>query len=180
MMPTGMFVDVCEKETAGSGSGLVQWSLAPRQAPFSSAYLSPVSLFLNMFCNACQDFWREAISKAVPRDVVKTSEDICWAAFSTILHSNMGELKRAAELGCQTCRIIYASPTVTEHETVLKDKDEDIDVVLRFESKVGPLPALWVDFEGAADFPRTGERKRLVVKRIIAAYDGLITDGVDI
>jgi hypothetical protein len=124
-----------------------------------------------MFCKACQNFWREATSKADPRDVVNTVEDIRWVAFSAILHRNMGELKRASKLGCRICRIIYALPSAEEHETILKDEGEEIDVVLRFESDAGPLPGLWVNFPGIAN------RERLIVKRIVAACDGLIGDG---
>ncbi|KAF2825337.1 HET-domain-containing protein [Ophiobolus disseminans] len=102
-----------------------------------------------MFCDRCQHFWKEAIKKAQIADVIKNSEDVHWATHETILHRTIGDLKRASGHRCRLCRVIYSTPTQYEHETLLKDHDEAIDVILDINPNNGPHPVLSVQFRAA-------------------------------
>jgi hypothetical protein len=129
------------------------------------------SINLNMFCERCQDFWTIVISKADVPDVVESCKDIHWAAHETTLHRSIRELKRASELCCRLCRIIYSTPTAHEHETLLKYQDEPIDIVLNINTNNGPLPTLSAEFR---EIGNTGVR---IPKRMIASCSGLLNDG---
>jgi hypothetical protein len=124
-----------------------------------------------MFCDQCQLFWKEAIAKAKIPEVIKTCEDVRWVAYELVLHRSVRALKRASELGCRTCRIAFSIPTSYEHDILLHDQDEPIDVMLSIDPDKGPHPSLLVEFREA-----TGGGIR-ILKRMVAICNGLLCDG---
>jgi hypothetical protein len=124
-----------------------------------------------MFCDQCQLFWKEAIAKAKISELIQTCEDVHWAAYELVLHRSVRALKRASELRCRICRIAFSTPTSYEHNTLLVDQDEAIDIVLSIDPEKGPHPALLVEFREAAG---GGIR---ILKRMVAICNGLLHDG---
>ena len=123
-----------------------------------------------MFCNQCQLFWEAfgVASRALP--AVESHEDIQWARHETVLHRSLSELKHSSDLGCPICRAILHSPTSYEHDALLADENELLDVILEIDAS--PHPVLSASFcepntQGIARIP----------KRMVAAYAGLLDDG---
>jgi len=126
---------------------------------------------LAMFCERCQHFWNEAIAKAQFPNVIEDSADIHWNPQETTLHRSIRDLKNVSDHRCRLCRVIYSTPTQHEHQTLLKDHDEAIDVVLDISTNNGPHPVLSVEFREA------NEKGTRIHKRMIASCSGLMTDG---
>ena len=129
-----------------------------------------------MFCDKCQLFWQEAISKADVPATVTSCEDVHWQRFEMVLHRSMRELKRASELRCPICRAILHEPTKWEHENLLANEDEAIDIVLDLNPNQGPHPML------SASFCEKLEKNipARIPKRTLAVCAGLLADGEQI
>lgn len=123
-----------------------------------------------MFCSQCQVFWQDVSSKAGIPQIVTSYEDITWKQHETILHHKIRDLKGASDMRCRICRIIYHTPTEYEHESLLKDIDEQLDVVLYFETSKGKYPVVSVEFREPSGAIR-------ISKRTVASCSGLLTDG---
>jgi hypothetical protein len=123
-----------------------------------------------MFCEQCQRFWQEAISKAEVPQSISRCEDVKWTYHETVLHRDVLELKHTSDLRCRLCRIIHSTPTDYEHETLLKDVDEPVDVVLSLDPNKGPHPVLSVEFCG----PEAHGIK--ISKRLVASCSGILNE----
>jgi hypothetical protein len=134
---------------------------------------TPVIFSHDMFCKQCRIFWAEAIAKADIPKVIENCQDVRWLPHTSTLHHSIRQLGQSSKLRCRLCRIIYSSPTTWEHETLLKDQDEPIDVVLKLDPNNGPHPVLSVEFRKGNGITN-GSR---IAKRMIASCNGLLTDG---
>jgi hypothetical protein len=126
-----------------------------------------------MFCNKCQEFWKDAIAKATVPEAISKSAEVQWAQYEVTLHSSMSELKSSSNFGCKFCRSIYTSPTKWELEDLLA-KEEEIHIILELKSSQGP-PVISSTFiepsvEGKAP-------KIRIPKRMLASGASLLTDG---
>lgn len=124
-----------------------------------------------MFCDICQLFWHEALSKAEILPSVESCTDVHWKYHESVLHDNIRSLKRASDLRCRLCRIIHSTPTDYEHETQLKDQDEPLEIVLSIDPNKGPHPVLSVEFREPND------KQIRIPKRWVASCSGLLRDG---
>jgi hypothetical protein len=127
----------------------------------------------DMFCKQCQIFWAETIAKADIPKIIESCQDVRWSPHTSTLHRSIRQLKQSSELRCRLCRIICSSPTAWEHESLLNDQDEPIDIALVLDPNNGPHPVLSVEFRegnGIANSIR-------IAKRMIASCSGLLTDG---
>ncbi|KAF1850201.1 HET-domain-containing protein [Cucurbitaria berberidis CBS 394.84] len=123
-----------------------------------------------MFCNQCQAFWHETFSKAKIPQAIHSCEDVHWEYHETTLHNSIRDLKQASDLRCRLCRIIYFTPTDHEHETLLKDVDEPLSIVLTIDPSKGPHPVLSAEFR-----EKSGDGAR-ISKRMVASCSGLLSD----
>lgn len=126
-----------------------------------------------MFCNRCQEFWGEALSRAEIPQIVNSCEDVRWNHHEIVLHQSIRDLKAASDLRCRLCRIIYSTPTEYEHEKLLKDVDEPFDVVLSLNTANGPHPVLMAEFQAKSE----NGTKPIIPKRWVASCSGLLSDG---
>ncbi|KZM26127.1 hypothetical protein ST47_g2721 [Ascochyta rabiei] len=99
-----------------------------------------------MFCNKCQLFWSGALAQAQVPELITTCGDVQWSKYEVVLHSNLRELKLASASRCILCRIVHHTPTVYEHNQLLQDDTELLDVVLDIDPTKGPHPVLSVTF----------------------------------
>ncbi len=124
-----------------------------------------------MFCDQCQAFWQEALSKAQIPEVVNSCQDVRWEYCETILHPNVSSLKRASDLCCRLCRIIYSTPTEWEYIDYISDLEEPLNIVLIIDPSKGPHPVLLTEFKEVSG---NGAR---ISKRMVASCSGLLNDG---
>lgn len=126
-----------------------------------------------MFCHQCQLFWESVISLVQVSGPIRSCEDVRWTRYETVLHRSMRELKHSSDHRCPICRAILYTPTRYEHDSLLANDDEPLDIVLDIDPNKGPHPVLSVTFFAA----NSAEKVARVPKRILAAVGGLITDG---
>lgn len=125
-----------------------------------------------MFCDQCQAFWNEALSKAKIPPVVNACQDIHWEFHDKVIYHNTRELKRGSDLQCRICRIIYSLPTKYDWAGPLKDENDPLDIVLSIDPSRGPYPVITVEFREAS-----GKGTKLP-KRSVASCTGLLDDGM--
>lgn len=142
----------------------------------SRAIAPPLLSSHDMFCKQCQGFWAEAIAKADIPKIVESCQDVRWSPHTATLHHSVRQLKQSSELRCRLCRIICSTPTKWEHESLLKNQDEPIDVVLVLDPNNGPHPVLSVEFREGNGI---GGGVR-VARRMVASCSGLLTDGKEV
>ena len=123
-----------------------------------------------MFCHQCKAFWKEAVSKTEAPDVLQSCEDVHWQYHEKVIHQNVRALKRESDHGCHICRIVYATPTSHERQTLLKDHNEPLSIVLILDPSKGPHPILLAEFREA---PSDAVR---IPRRIVACCSGLLED----
>ncbi|KAI8931744.1 hypothetical protein NX059_011385 [Plenodomus lindquistii] len=123
-----------------------------------------------MFCEKCSSFLNNVASTAKVPEPLQSCEQIQWKYHEAVLHHTIHNLKRASDLRCQLCRIIYRSPTQWERESLLKDPFEPLDIVLRFDPSKGKYPVL------TAEFREVGSDKARISKRMVASCSGLLED----
>lgn len=69
------------------------------------------------------------------------------------------------------CRIIWSTPTKFEHQAVLLDRTEPLNIVLDIDPSKGPHPVLSVTFQEVS----SGAIR--VPKRMVAACGGILQNG---
>lgn len=120
-----------------------------------------------MFCTRCQLFWDGALRKAQLPEKVQRPQDIAWGPHELVLHTSIDELRKASDLRCRICRLIFFSPTEYERTALLNSHDE-IHTILTIDPGQGSLPLLHVEFrEGKSNVDR-------IPKRLLASCSGLL------
>jgi hypothetical protein len=157
-------------EDAMAGNSLVSLLAFPLAVIASSKVFNH-----DMFCKRCQDFWAEAIAIAHVPKIIESCQNVRWLPHTSTLHHSIRQLRQSFELRCRLCRIISTTPTTWEYESLLKDQDEPIDIILVLDPNNGPHPVLSVEFREGNGIAR-GIR---IAKRMVASCSGLLTEGED-
>ena len=124
-----------------------------------------------MFCDKCQSFWHDALSKAKIPTTVSNCEEISWARHEAIIHDKISSLEAASDLSCRLCRLVYSTPTDHEHKSLLSDIEAPLHVVLSIDPSRGPLPVLTAEFKEPSGGPSR------ISRRTVAACSGILNDG---
>jgi hypothetical protein len=87
----------------------------------------------------------------------------------------MRELKQTSDLRCPICRATLFTPTVHEKDSILKNDDEKLSIVLEIDPGDGPHPVLWASFDEATEGDQAPTAR--IPRRILGVCGGLLTEG---
>jgi hypothetical protein len=127
-----------------------------------------------MFCDKCQNFWKDAISKAHVPPTITSAQDVHWGSHEVVLHQNVRELKETSNSGCIVCRCVLSIPNAYERD-LISDEDQRINILLHLLAEDGRNPRLHATYQRINE--DGGEAAIVIPRRLVAFFSGLLTDS---